>query len=235
MGNIQTLLDYLLPIKNWVLPEIFELGRVGYSLSHGYGQWPSLESFRPCLVLKKWSLITHHSVFITHHLKYLNFIPHLFGTYFQFLITQFFLLFVGPMPEHYVISFVSLPASPSLSSFHFLPLQSPLPYYSHWSCPLSLSFLMYTHINKNNPIPNLQPNHHKHTNTNEYKHKLIGTHRCSNQNPQMSFGHENEFLHSESSINEWKKRSRCKWIGCTLIGKGPAGFFSFRSRVALPE
>ena len=23
--------------------------------------------FRPCLVLKKWSLITHHSVFITHH------------------------------------------------------------------------------------------------------------------------------------------------------------------------
>ena len=40
---------------------------------------------------------------------------------------------------------------------------------------------MYTHINKNNPIPNLRPNHHKHTNTNEYKHKLIGTHKCSNQ------------------------------------------------------
>ena len=40
---------------------------------------------------------------------------------------------------------------------------------------------MYTHINKNNPIPDLRPNHHKHTNTNEYKHKLIGTHRCSNQ------------------------------------------------------
>ena len=50
------------------------------------------------------------------------------------------------MPEHYVISSVSLPASPSLSSFHFLPLQAPLPCYSHWSCPLSLSFLMYTHI-----------------------------------------------------------------------------------------
>ena len=44
---------------------------------------------------------------------------------------------------------------------------------------------MYTHINKNNPIPNLRPNHHKHTNTNEYKHQLIGTHRCSNQNPQI--------------------------------------------------
>ena len=44
---------------------------------------------------------------------------------------------------------------------------------------------MYTHINKNNPIPNLRPNRHKHTNTNEYKHKLIGTHRCSNQNPQI--------------------------------------------------
>jgi len=44
---------------------------------------------------------------------------------------------------------------------------------------------MYTHINKNNPIPNLRPNCHKHTNTNEYKHKLIGAHRCSNQNPQI--------------------------------------------------
>ena len=89
------------------------------------------------------------------------------------------------MPEHHVISFVSLPTSPSLSSFHFLPLQSPLPCYSHWSCPLSLSFLIYTYINKNNPIANLWPNHHKHTNTNEYKHKLTGTHRCSNQNPQI--------------------------------------------------
>ena len=59
---------------------------------------------------------------VTHHLKYQNFLPHLFDTYFQFLITQFFLLFVGPMPEHYVISFVSLLVSPSLSSFHFLPL-----------------------------------------------------------------------------------------------------------------
>ena len=125
---------------------------------------------------KKWSLITQNTP-----ISY----PHLFGTYFQFLITQFFLLFVGPMPVHPVISSISLPASPSLSSFHFLPLQSPLPCYSHYNCPLSLSFLMYTHINKNNPIPNLWPNHHKHTNTNEYKHKHIGTHRCSNWNPQI--------------------------------------------------
>ena len=28
---------------------------------------------------------------------------------------------MGPRPEHYVISFVSLPASPSLSSFHSIP------------------------------------------------------------------------------------------------------------------
>ena len=137
------------------------------------------------MIIHHSSLSFHHPLLITHHSKYPNFLPHLFGTYFQFLITQFFLLFVGPMPEYYVISFVSLPTSPSLSSFHFLPLQSPLPCYSHWSCPLSLSFLMYTHINTNNPIPNLRPNHHKHTNTNEYKHKLIGTHRCSNQNPQI--------------------------------------------------
>ena len=124
------------------------------------------------------SLITYYSSLITHHLKYPNFLPYLFGIYFQFLITQFFLLFEGPMPKQHVISFVSLPSSHSLSSFHFLPLQSPLPCYSHWSCPLSLSFLMYTNINKNNPIPNLRLNHHKHTNTNEYKNKLIGTYRC---------------------------------------------------------
>lgn len=32
--------------------------------------------------------------------------------------------------------------------------------------------------------------------------------------------HENEFLRSGSSINEWKKRSRCKWIGRTLTLAG---------------
>ena len=52
-------------------------------------------------------LITHHLIFVTHHsfithhssLKIPQFlIPHPFGTYFQLLITQFFLLFVGLMP-----------------------------------------------------------------------------------------------------------------------------------------
>ena len=76
-------------------------------------------------------MVTHHSIFITHHLKYQNFLPHLFDTYFQFLITQFFLLFVGRMPEHYVISFVSLLASPLLSSFHFLPFSQ--------HCPITLT------------------------------------------------------------------------------------------------
>ena len=51
MGNIQTLPDYLLPIKNRVLLEIFESGRVGYSLPNGYGQWPSLESFRHYIII----------------------------------------------------------------------------------------------------------------------------------------------------------------------------------------
>ena len=140
--------------------------------------WFKKKNGHSSLITQFSSSITHHLLLITHHLKYHNFLPHLFGIYFQFLITQFFLLFVGPMRKQHVISSVSLPASPSLSSFHFLPLQSPLPCYSHWSCPLSLSFLMYTLINKNNPIPNLRPNHHKHTNTNEYKNKPIGSHRC---------------------------------------------------------
>ena len=35
---------------------------------------------------------------------------------------------------------------------------------------------------------------------------------------RLGFGHENEFLCSGRSINEWKKRSRCKWIGRTKMG-----------------
>ena len=123
------------------------------------------------------SLITHYSSLITHHLKYPNFLSHLFDIYFQFLITQFFLPFVGPMPEQHVISSVSLPPHPHSLHFIFFP-------FSH-HCPVTLTeailFLFHfscTHINKNNPIPNLRLNHHKHTNTNEYKNKLIGTHRC---------------------------------------------------------
>ena len=37
LGNIQTLTDYLLAIKNRVLPEIFELDKVGYPLPNRYG------------------------------------------------------------------------------------------------------------------------------------------------------------------------------------------------------
>ena len=51
---------------------------------------------------------------------------------------------------------------------------------------------MYTHINKNNPITNLWPNPHKHTNTNEYninprvpKDVQIKTHKYLNKKPQI--------------------------------------------------
>ena len=37
LGNIQTLPNYLLPIKNWVLPRIIGSGRVGYPLPNVYG------------------------------------------------------------------------------------------------------------------------------------------------------------------------------------------------------
>ena len=44
------------------------------------------------------SLLTQFPSLITYHLKY----PTPFGTRFQFLITQFFLLFVGPIPKQHV-------------------------------------------------------------------------------------------------------------------------------------
>ena len=75
-------------------------------------------TLKGCLVFKKFSLITHHSIFIIHRLSLK--IPQLpkSGTF----GTLFFIFYVGPIPEHHVISSVSLPASPSLFSFHFLPL-----------------------------------------------------------------------------------------------------------------
>ena len=49
------------------------------------------------------SLLTKFSSFVTHHLKYPNFlIPTHLAHITQFLITQFFLHFVGPIPEHHV-------------------------------------------------------------------------------------------------------------------------------------
>ena len=85
-----------------------------------------------CLVFWKLLLITPHSIFFTHHsslithhlsLKLPQFPkPHPFGTYFQFLITQCFLLFVGPIPEHlvkYFLMFMLFSASYFLFLFFF--------------------------------------------------------------------------------------------------------------------
>ena len=85
-----------------------------------------------CLVFWKLSLITPHSIFFTHHsslithhlsLKLPQFPkPHPFGTYFQLLITQCFLLFVGPIPEHlvkYFLMFMLFSASYFLFLFFF--------------------------------------------------------------------------------------------------------------------
>ena len=68
------------------------------------------------------SLITSHSIFVTHHssLKILKFlIPHPFGTYFQLLITQFFLLFVGLVPINWSDPSVK-PTRRTLIPKHFL-------------------------------------------------------------------------------------------------------------------
>ena len=77
------------------------------------------------------SLITHHSIFVTHHssliihhlsLKIPQFPqPHPFGTCFQLLVTQFFLLFVGPYLSTISNILVSLPASHHfIISYHSL-------------------------------------------------------------------------------------------------------------------
>ena len=52
-----------------------------------------------------FSLITPHSVFVTHHssLKISQFpLPHPFGHCFHFLSLKYFNLFVGPIPDHQV-------------------------------------------------------------------------------------------------------------------------------------
>ena len=85
-----------------------------------------------CLVFWKLLLITPHSIFFTHHssLKLPQFPkPHPFGTYFQLLITQCFLLFVGPIPEHlvkYFLMFMLFSASYFLFIYLFF-LQPPIP------------------------------------------------------------------------------------------------------------
>ena len=42
-SNFQTLLDYLLSIKNQVLPKTFRSDKVGYPLPNGYGH-PSISN-----------------------------------------------------------------------------------------------------------------------------------------------------------------------------------------------
>ena len=85
-----------------------------------------------CLVFWKLLLITPHSIFFTHHssLKLPQFPkPHPFGTYFQLLITQCFLLFMGPVPEHlvkYFLMFMLFSASYFLFIYLFF-LQPPIP------------------------------------------------------------------------------------------------------------
>ena len=93
------------------------------------------EEVRGCLVFffLNFSFNFHYSSFITHHLKYPNSLygyTHLFGTLFLASHHSIFSTFCGPIPEHHVISSLSLPVSLSLFSFHFLPLKSPLSYYS---------------------------------------------------------------------------------------------------------
>ena len=77
------------------------------------------------MVFKKPSLITPHSIFVTHHLKYPNFLnPIYLAHYFQFLITQIFLLFVRPIPKHLVRAFLQNPYSPPFLLLFFLTLPS---------------------------------------------------------------------------------------------------------------
>ena len=93
-----------------------------------------------CLVFWKLSLITPHSIFFTHHLSLITHHlslklpqfpkPHPFGTYFQLLITQCFLLFVGPIPKHlvkYFLMFMLFSASYFLFLFFFFSFNPPIP------------------------------------------------------------------------------------------------------------
>ena len=94
------------------------------SLSLFLSKWPIIPKFTRLGLV--WifflSLITHHSIFITHHssLK----IPQLptqsmFGTITQLVITQNFQLFVGPTPvtwcSFYFLSFFLQPLVPKLT------------------------------------------------------------------------------------------------------------------------
>ena len=97
-----------------------------------------------CLVFWKLSLITPHSIFFTHHLSLITHHlslklpqfpkPHPFGTYFQLLITQCFLLFVGPIPEHLVKYFLMFMLFSASYFFFFLFL---IPF--HWVFGLGFS------------------------------------------------------------------------------------------------
>ena len=109
---------------------------------------------RGCLVLKKYhsSLLTQFSSLITYHLKYPNFLnPTRLAHYFQFLITQIFLFFMGLILEHLVKAFLlAYPRnthSPSFSSLLISP-SALQPYYS----PKTQT---QTHKNRRSSLTNL--------------------------------------------------------------------------------
>ena len=80
------------------------------------------------LILKKSSLITHH-------LKYSNSLKVARLVHcFQLRITQFFVLFVRPIPKHHVSKFC-LPTRLTLISFHFLRCLFPLQFFNPITLP----------------------------------------------------------------------------------------------------
>ena len=97
------------------------------------------------------SLLTQFSSFITYHssLKIPQFpMPHPFGTYFQLLITQFFLLLVRPMAdsslkEFCLVTHRTFKTPPFFFTSHFPSPLQPCFFTSHFS--LSLLLLFYFH------------------------------------------------------------------------------------------
>ena len=74
----------------------------------------SHRNLRPCL--DAHYPLTHHSILITYHLKYPNFLKvACLAHCFQLLITQKIVLSMGPISEHHV----SEPIRLTLISFHF--------------------------------------------------------------------------------------------------------------------
>ena len=80
------------------------------------------------------SLITYHSIFITHHLKYSNSLHKVFGTITQLVITKIFQLIMGSTP----VTWSEQSCQPTCPSFFLFSF--PLP-------PLALSLSQSTNPN----------------------------------------------------------------------------------------